>query len=104
MCERESIDPFDTAYVGDSIAKDVLMAKGADVFAIWAHYGANFNKELYQKLVRVSHWTPEDVAREMELKEMAQGVRPDYVLENSFQEILGAFDLAAERDRLRLRK
>lgn len=95
ICQRERIEREEAAYVGDSLAKDVLMAKAAGVFAIWAKYGADVDGQLYKKLVRVSHWTPEDVAREAELKERAQGVQPDFILENSFDEVMKAVGIGA---------
>jgi phosphoglycolate phosphatase len=87
ICHREGFLPSATAYVGDSMARDILMARTAGIFAIWAKYGACHRKETYQRLVRVTHWTEEDVARERESSEKARGVKPDYVLENDFSEI-----------------
>ena len=88
ICDREGISPEDSAYVGDSIARDVLMAKRAGVFAIWAKYGANHNRDLYSALVRVSHWTPAEVARERKLSEEAARVAPDYIAKETFSELL----------------
>lgn len=87
ICHREGLDPDQIAYVGDSITRDVLMARTAGVFAIWAKYGATHRAEIYHRLVRVTHWTESDVIREQEWSERAQGMRPDYVLENNFAEI-----------------
>jgi len=39
------------------------MAKAAGCFAVWAKYGAHTAPAMYERLVRVSHWTPEDVSR-----------------------------------------
>ena len=36
ICHTEGVQTYDAAYVGDSIARDMLMAKRAGVFAIWA--------------------------------------------------------------------
>ena len=80
--------PEDSAYVGDSIARDVLMAKRAGVFAIWAKYGAEHGRGVYEQLVRISHWTAEDVDREISLKNEAKGISPDFTIERSFKEIL----------------
>lgn len=90
ICQNEGFTPHDSAYVGDSIARDILMAKTANVYAIWAKYGSTHSEEQYAALVRISHWTPEDVEREQRLKKQAEGIKPDYVLENSFEEILDA--------------
>lgn len=88
ICADEDIPPHRTAYVGDSIARDMAMAKEAGVFAIWAAYGARHDPEDYAKLVRISHWTREDVARETRLKAAAADVRPDAVCEAGFAEVL----------------
>jgi FMN phosphatase YigB (HAD superfamily) len=90
ICGHEDIAPEETAYVGDSLVRDVFLAKCAGVFAIWAKYGAAHATHEYQQLVRITHWTADDVAREQELSERARDVKPDYVLERSFQEILAA--------------
>jgi len=77
-----------TAYVGDSLPKDVGMAKRTGVIAIWARYGTVIDKDLYQKLVKVSHWSSEDVERERELSRGAESVTPDFLCENSFDEVI----------------
>lgn len=91
ICRSEDISPEESAYVGDSMARDILMAKTAGVCAIWAKYGALHREEQYRKLVRISHWTDEDIDRERKLKKRARGVRPDHILEKSFAEILDIF-------------
>jgi phosphoglycolate phosphatase len=88
ICSNEGISHIDTAYIGDSIARDVLMAKRAGVFAIWAAYGAKHDAAMYDALVRISHWTPEEVARERRLKEEARTIEPDYSAHRSFAEVL----------------
>lgn len=93
ICAREDVVPEYTAYVGDSVARDMLMAKRAGVFSIWAAYGAQHDPELYRKLVRISHWTADEVAREQRLQEEAKNIRPDYVARTSFAEVLTALDI-----------
>nr|WP_193367898.1 HAD hydrolase-like protein [Pelagibius marinus] len=88
ICSREGVRPSSSAYVGDSMARDMLMAKQAGVFAIWAAYGAKHDPKEYNKLVRISHWTTEDVRREKSLKLAAEQVRPDFVARGSFSEVL----------------
>jgi FMN phosphatase YigB (HAD superfamily) len=90
ICRNEGMEPGDSAYVGDSVARDVLMAKRAGVFAIWAKYGASHSSDEYAQLVRISHWTPEDVEREASLRREAEGVQADAIVENSFLEVLEA--------------
>jgi hypothetical protein len=94
ICRTEEVAPEDAAYVGDSIARDMLMAKRG-VFAIWAEYGAQHDRRLYADLVRVTHWTPEEVAREQKLKAEATLMQPDYIASSSFLDVLTALDIAA---------
>lgn len=76
------------AYVGDSIAKDIYMAKQAGSHSIWAEYGSRHAPEEYAKLVRVSHWTPEEIEYEEMLRKLAKDVRPDFTARESFSELL----------------
>lgn len=101
ICAREEVTPAQSAYVGDSLARDILMAKQANVFSIWAAYGAQHDPALYRDLVRISHWTPEEVEREHRLKEQARNIRPDYIARVSFSEVLAALDIAAPAMRSR---
>ena len=93
ICSNEGIGPELAAYVGDSVARDVLMAKRADVFAIWAAYGAQHPRVMYGDLVRVSHWTAEEIALEESLKAQAKNIKPDYIARNSFAEVVAALGI-----------
>ncbi|MFY9574530.1 MAG: HAD family hydrolase [Blastocatellia bacterium] len=88
ICEEHQVSPKETLYVGDSMTRDVAMAKKAGVHAAWARYGCAFSREDWNKLVRVSHWTAEDVAREVWLKEEYRDVRADVEID-SYAELLG---------------
>lgn len=81
ICTIERIDLDDVTYIGDSIARDVLMARKANVFAVWAAYGSKPDPAMYKDLVRVSHWTEAEVARERQLIEEAKDCRPDFTAE-----------------------
>jgi phosphoglycolate phosphatase len=83
------VEISEAAYIGDSLAKDVFMAKETGCKAIWAKYGTKHNPKEYDALVRVSHWTAAEVAREAQLKKLAKEVKADFVAENSFSETLG---------------
>jgi phosphoglycolate phosphatase len=76
-----------SAYIGDSLAKDVYMAAQVGSCSIWAKYGAQHVASEYKMLVRVSHWTPEEITREAQLRKAAQSVIPDFIAEKSFREI-----------------
>lgn len=83
--------PQTTLYIGDSLVRDIYMATTAKVKAAWAKYGTLYDKNLWSKLVRVTHWTDADVAREQDLKREAEGTQPDCVLEK-FSDIFLHYD------------
>lgn len=92
ICERENFDRHEVAYVGDSLLKDISMANRAGVYAVWAKYGtAGYNVD-YERLVRVSHWTDEDIQNERRLRLEAGQIIPDAVLEDNFSQILGVLE------------
>lgn len=73
-------------YVGDSLYKDVLMAKEAGIAGIWAEYGEARGQPGYDLLREVSHWTDEDVERDRDLKK--RDVVADAVLSKEFGDLL----------------
>lgn len=91
ICLRENTSPEMAVYIGDSMARDIMMANNAGVFSVFAAYGTTFNKTLYDDLVKITHWTQEDVQREIKLKEEAKDVKPDFVA-NSFSDLLEVFE------------
>jgi HAD superfamily hydrolase (TIGR01549 family) len=93
ICTNEGVAPRQASYVGDSIARDILMAKRADVFSIWAAYGAQHDPATYNDLVRISHWTAEELIREHKLKEEAKNIEPDYIACDSFADVLIALEI-----------
>ena len=94
ICAMMEADASQTAYIGDSIAHDIKMAKDAGVFSIFAAYGTERDESHWAKLVRVTHWTEEDVIREAELRKATRSVEADFVAKNSFAEILTPFGLS----------
>jgi phosphoglycolate phosphatase len=99
ICRAENIPHFEAAYVGDSIARDVLMAKRANVFSIWAAYGAEHSPAMYQALVRISHWTREEISRERQFRDEAKSMSPDFIAHRGFSEVLGIFEIASDSPR-----
>ena len=85
-----SLYPEKALYVGDSIIKDISMAKRAGTHAAWARYGTKYDKKLWEKLVRITHWTKEDAAREFQLRNETKGVFPDVELDK-FNEVTGHY-------------
>lgn len=91
ICDGMKIAPKECAYIGDSISHDVMMAKNAGVFSIFASYGTHKDPKDWDKLVRVSHWTPERVEREAKLGELAQSIQADFVAKSEISEIFTLF-------------
>lgn len=78
----------DVIYVGDNLLKNVFMAQEAGIVDVYAAYGAAQNrKEQYDLLKRVTHWTPEMVAREQAALRPG-AIEPTYTLGSSFAEII----------------
>ncbi|MGZ2375984.1 FMN phosphatase YigB (HAD superfamily) [Sinorhizobium medicae] len=75
------------AYVGDSLFKDVAMARDIGVFDIHAKYGTSQQKPEYALLQKVSHWTEADVQREREITAKGHSFEPSAVLKETFAEI-----------------
>jgi FMN phosphatase YigB (HAD superfamily) len=74
-------------YVGDSLFKDVAMARDVGVFDVHAQYGESQRKPEYGLLQRVSHWTEADVKREAEITAKGHDFTPSAVLKDTFAEI-----------------
>ena len=87
ICHDFSVASSETVYVGDSLSRDVLMAKLAGAIAAHAEYGTRRDAQLWQQLVRVTHWTEEDVQRERNLQAQSMDVAPDLVL-GEFSDLL----------------
>lgn len=91
ICAQESVPVAETVYVGDSITKDIYMAKVAGVAAVLCKYpcDSQATNDLYTKLIAISHWTGEDFQREKEVKQICQSnnIRPDYTVD-SFEQLI----------------
>jgi HAD superfamily hydrolase (TIGR01549 family) len=83
-------------YVGDSLHKDIAMAKDAGVDHAWAKYGIAQNKPAYELLREVTHWSDEAVEYEKRVRE--RDVQPDHALENNYQEITLIYDFGSTHD------
>jgi FMN phosphatase YigB (HAD superfamily) len=81
-CARER-----AAYVGDSLARDVAMAREVGVTDIHAKYGETSNRSEFELLSRVSHWTDADIQRESVALAKARCLEPSITLRSSFTEI-----------------
>lgn len=83
----------DTIYIGDKLDRDVYMAQQAGITSVYAEYGHKIVGAEYDLLREVTHWTQEDVDREIKFKTDFAGktVSSDVVLKNSFKEIEDSF-------------
>ena len=92
ICVQESVAVSEAVYIGDSLTKDIYMAKVAGVGSVLCKYPPNSKgtNDFYPKLVAISHWTEKDFQREKEVKQICQNnnIRPDYVVD-SFEQLIG---------------
>jgi FMN phosphatase YigB (HAD superfamily) len=94
ICADYRVPPSQALYVGDSLVRDIYMARQAGLHSAWAKYGTLYEKSLWPQLVRVTHWTDADVEREQKLRDEARGVEPDRSLDK-FSDLLDYFDFEA---------
>lgn len=83
--------PEKTAYVGDSLMKDVAMAQAVGAIDVHAEYGESFHEEGYDQLQRVSHWHDADIEKEQSDEPGGLPV-PSVVLRKGFEELLDLLD------------
>ncbi len=100
ICNDHDTPVENTLYIGDSLIKDIAMAKMAGAHSALAAYGKKFDTCNWEKLVRITHWTQEDADQEMQLKEQFQYVKPDIELCESFAEILEHFEFSQKNSTL----
>ncbi|RLC36238.1 hypothetical protein DRH29_04965 [candidate division Kazan bacterium] len=82
--------PDEAIYIGDKLVKDVAMAQAAGVTDVHAAYGEAHNRQEYELLRNVTHWSPDAVNKERETT--PKEVRPSYVLKNSIAELHDYFE------------
>lgn len=87
ICAREGAARDTTYYIGDSIVRDIAMARQAGVRSIWARYGTVYDAGHWSYLVKVTHWTEDDVRREKDLKSKYGAVSPDFTVD-AFNQIV----------------
>lgn len=81
-------------YVGDSLFKDVGMAKEAGVRAAWAKYGISHDSENADYLIKISHWSDSEI-EQFKAQSYMSPPTPDVVLKNNITELLS--ELAGTR-------
>jgi FMN phosphatase YigB (HAD superfamily) len=96
ICQVYGVSPSNVLYVGDSISRDIGMAKEAGTRSAFAEYGLSYDKVHWSQLVRVTHWSEEDVRRNEETRKLYSGVKADVVLNEAFGQILEHFTFGSE--------
>lgn len=90
ICKSEGALICEAIYVGDSLTKDIYMAKMAGITSVLCKYPKSDDADtLYQKLVAITNWTDKDFEYENRLKEQfkSQNITPDFTI-NSFWSLL----------------
>ena len=84
-----------TIYIGDKLDRDIYMANQACVTSVYAKYGHIINGAPYELLKEVTHWTDEEVEREIQFKKKIKDIKINPTVEiNNFKEILSKFEFA----------
>jgi phosphoglycolate phosphatase len=98
IIEKIDAKPEDCIYVGDSELRDINMACDAGVTSVFAKYGGKHfsdQKEGYELLRKVTHWTDEEVLEEKKLKESGVKHKADHEIDK-FCEILEIMGIDSE--------
>jgi FMN phosphatase YigB (HAD superfamily) len=99
VCGELGVAPDRALYVGDSLTRDVSMARQIGMQAAWAAYGTRNAPEDWAMLVRVTHWTREDVQRVKQAQDQFGNIVPDVTIEH-FADLLEHFEFQPRRNLL----
>lgn len=80
IASKENAIPSDSYYLGDSLHKDIAMAKEAGFVAIWAKYGTKYSQEKWKILLDITPWTSEEVTAS-QIKIIEKRARPDFTID-----------------------
>jgi phosphoglycolate phosphatase-like HAD superfamily hydrolase len=94
ICAAAGREPDEVLYLGDSLLRDVAMAKSAGVHPGWARYGNDYDPEDWRRLARITHWTHEDINREQELQLKYGNIQPEVAID-AFAQLLEYFIFAS---------
>lgn len=90
---RSNYSAEDAVYVGDSLMKDITMAQDAGVTDVHARYGEAQDRAAYDQLVKVTHWSDRDVARERQLNRDRTKILPTFTCELGFFQLTDILSL-----------
>lgn len=81
ICQDEECLFTEAIYMGDSLTKDIMMAKEAGIISVWVDIPEQ-NPDLYKQLIQISHWSETDFTREKENREKWErcAYSPDYTI------------------------
>lgn len=87
IAQVENVSKSEIIYIGDSLTKDIYMAKQAGVTSVLMNPPKEKN-DYYQKLVDITSWTDQDFKKEKELKEkiFKDRISPDFEI-HDFSEL-----------------
>jgi len=94
ICKEFGVKPDRCAYVGDSLQRDMVMAKQAGVCAVWARYGTEHSADHWRHVLRVSYWTADDVRRDELSRRALETMKPDAVIDR-FSDLVDIFSFSA---------
>lgn len=86
ILDTVGVSPKQAVYVGDSLSKDIALAQSTGVADVFATYGRAADERQYQRLVDVSHWSPEQVV--VERRAATSEIHPTWTID-AFGELLG---------------
>ena len=86
LADQDAV-PEDAIFIGDSLMKDIAMAQHLGVCDVHARYGESHERQEYELLRQVTHWSEADVANEQRIAAQAEVV-PTFTLGRSFGELL----------------
>jgi FMN phosphatase YigB (HAD superfamily) len=76
--------PQEVLLVGDSLSKDILLAKRCGVWDVFAEYGTRVDPALYDELLKITYWTDQDVVEEEKMRR--DRIQPTFTIQ-SFREL-----------------
>jgi len=81
------VSPPEALYIGDSIRRDLVMARTCGVWDIYAKYGREYDPDHYRQLIAISHWDDASVRHELGQNfQFADGKQPSFTI-SKFSEI-----------------
>ena len=95
ICRQMEVPAGETLYLGDSLRRDIEMARQAGAWTAWAQYGTRFHPALWERLVRVTHWSEQEVRAARRAYYSPPDAGPDLVLKRSPLEIFDRFSFQA---------